>query len=156
MLRKYAFQVNVWIADTDFLAFPLAFADSSTINVSDIHPSLPHSDAKTLEFNDGQRYVYVPNMKKGEMLLFKGSEVFSGYVSLVQNQGVRKTLTLFFYYDKINGDGVEDEVIGADDDTAVKENIVVKEDEGKKEGSNSDANLLVLSFGLGALAFLLL
>jgi hypothetical protein len=78
--------------------YPLAFVDSSSINESKVKRQATESNVKMLGYDDQHRNVFVPNMKKGQMLVFKGSDVFHGSVTLVEHQGLRKSIALFFPY----------------------------------------------------------
>jgi hypothetical protein len=70
-----SFQLNIWIARADISGYPLAFIRPGSVKEGNTDQSLKGYDAD-------YEYVFVPDMKKGEMLVFKGQEVFHGSVVL--------------------------------------------------------------------------
>jgi hypothetical protein len=92
--------LNVWIATSDVLGHPLAFVKTSSVNeTKEIH-SIEGSSFKMLKYDQQHRYTFVPNMKAGDMLVFKGSDFFHGSLNLVEHQGLRKSLATLVLFDK--------------------------------------------------------
>jgi hypothetical protein len=71
-MGKDAFLLNVWIATRDVTGYPLAFVRSGSL--SDGGERM----IGELRYDPAYDYVYVPDMKAGESLIFKGSDVFHG------------------------------------------------------------------------------
>jgi hypothetical protein len=64
-----AFFLNVWIATRNVTGYPLAFVRSGSL--SDGGKRIFWK----LRYDPAYDYVYVPDMKAGECLIFKGSDV---------------------------------------------------------------------------------
>jgi hypothetical protein len=91
--------LNVWIATEDVQGYPLAFVRSDSVNQDRVNFYRTNRDT-ALAYDDQHRYTFVRNMKKGEMLVFKGTHVFHGSPTLVnaEHQGRRKSLSIPISY----------------------------------------------------------
>jgi hypothetical protein len=78
------FLLNVWIATRDATGYPLAFVRSESI------PGLKGEEERTtcaLKYDPAHQYVYVPGMKAGESLIFKGSDLYHGSPTIPGTDG---------------------------------------------------------------------
>jgi hypothetical protein len=99
----------------------LAFVKTSSINeTKEIRP-IEGSPIKILMYDQQHRYTFVPNMKAGDMLVFKGSDVIHGSLNLVEHQGLRKSLAMLVMFDKDEYD-IDDKDDKNDQDSDVKDN----------------------------------
>jgi hypothetical protein len=77
--------LNIWIPLEDVEVWPLAFVKGSSVKGYD-------------EGDEEREFVYVKNMKKGEMLVYYGSHLVHG--SPFTGEGSRSALSVYFDFRK--------------------------------------------------------
>lgn len=99
--RGQQFHLNFWIATADVHGYPLVFVKPNrAINPDLILDSWSDGLDQFLKVDPHQTYLMVPEMKAGQMLVFRGTHVFHGSVVLVDNpDGPRSSVAVAFGYD---------------------------------------------------------
>lgn len=86
---------TVWIALEEVTGYPLAFIRSPSIDKRKMEDAKTGRGPKTFSHERYHDVVYVPNMKKGEMIVFDGSAVVHGSPRLMK-EGDRESLVATF------------------------------------------------------------
>jgi hypothetical protein len=88
-VQKECIMINVWVALEDVTARPLAFVKSADMPQSSPHGGYPEYDP------DGE-YIIVPNMKKGQMLIFMATQKAHGSPIIEGDDGARFSATFTY------------------------------------------------------------
>jgi hypothetical protein len=89
-------QLNVWVALEDLTGFPLSFIRSNSIDVEKMKNAKSKKGKRTFDHDPGHDVVLIPDMKKGQMIIFDGCSVVHGTPRLVKSGGSRDSLVATF------------------------------------------------------------
>jgi hypothetical protein len=93
--RGVEYTVNFWITRRDVLGSPLAFIKPETeqfLGVDGGDVGTRPIQWYNYSHRSGLKYQLVPDMKKGQILVFKGCDLIHGAVPLVEQQGSREVV----------------------------------------------------------------